>query len=207
MTDDTANRNVIGLRRVLRAKAEEKARGVVSSNPLRAITICRREPECACTTSDEVTACDYASRLKVAKHDFDEKALQEKIISDAEASGVKVIRLTNLKDHPDIVMMSSPNSPEARAAFDNAPLVGPSAAELWARSRPLGQPYQPVGTPPVPTSDQIAEAIARHERTPRDAFDVFLACADAETVYDFSSETKLDGDRYVITVTATPRKP
>lgn len=137
MTDDTANRNVIGLRRVLRHKIAEEARGVVSYKPSQTVTLCRREPECVCTTSDEVTACVYASRSQVLQRG--------------------AVRF--------------------------------------------------IGQPPPPSPSQIAEAIARHERTPRDAFDVFLACADAETVYDFSSETKLDGDRYVITVTATPRKP
>lgn len=95
MTDDTASNNVVGLRRVLRHKMAEQARGVVSSNP-------------------------------------------------------------------------------------------PTTAEV--------------------VNGGLAQVIKRYERAPRDAFDVFLACADAETVYDFSSETTMDGDRFVITIIATPRR-
>lgn len=164
MTDDTASNNVVGLRRVLRHKMAEQARGVVSSNP---------------STDDDVDWSKappwaraeargaFETYMKPIKHDFDEKALQDRIA--AAVTGIGTIQ-------------STPNSPEAKAAFDSAPHVGPSA-------------------------DQLRAAIDRYERTPRDAFDVFLACADPETVYDFSSETKADGDRFVVTVTCTPRKP
>lgn len=39
------------------------------------------------------------------------------------------------------------------------------------------------------------------------AFSVFRACADPNIVYDFSSETEMRGDRFVIVITATPRNP
>lgn len=185
MTDDTAKKNVTGLRRVLRAKAEEQARGVVSSNPPSEDVDWSKAPPWA---RAEARSAFEGTVTGLSK----ERMLQQTVMAAAEAAGVKVIRF------------SPPNSPEAIAAFAAAPNTGPSAAELWAR-RHLGQPYQPIGQPPIPTTEQLREAIARHERTPRDTFDVFLACADAETVYDFSSETKMDGDRFVITVTATPR--
>ena len=95
MTDDTASSNVVGLRRVLRHMAKDKARGVVTSNP-------------------------------------------------------------------------------------------PTTAEV--------------------VNGGLAQVIKRYERAPRDAFDVFLACAEEETVYDFSSETTMEGDSFVITVKATPRR-
>ena len=160
MTDDTASSNVVGLRRVLRHMAKDKARGVVSSNPSREERMIDMAPQWAC---DQARA---AFEERAFKRDFDEKALQDKIAAAVTEIGT---------------IQSTPNSPEAKAAFDAAPHVGPSA-------------------------DQLRAAIDRYERAPRDAFDVFLACAEEETVYDFSSETTMDGDRFVITIIATPRR-
>ena len=211
MTDDTAKKNVVGLRRVLRAKAEEQARGVVTTNPPMVETSDgalvafpdEGEPDWSKASPEaraEARAAFSASPTRIGK-----KAFHDAVIAAAEAAGAKIVRLTNIKDHPDIVMMSPPNSAEARAAFAAAPNTGPSAAELWARGRPLGQPYQPPTTAEV-VNGGLAQAIARYERTPRGAFDVFLACCEEETVYDFSSETTMKGESFVITTTATPRR-
>lgn len=149
MTDDTASSNVVGLRRVLRHMAKDKARGVVTSNPL--------------------------SR---------ERRTVRAIEEEAARLGATVWSSPDLtKDTPDVTF-TRPDGSSARMSVIAAP----------------------IGQPPMPTPEQLREAIARHERTPRDAFNVFLACAEEETVYDFSSETTMDGDRFVITITATPRR-
>lgn len=149
MTDDTASSNVVGLRRVLRHMAKDKARGVVTSNPL------SRE------------------RRNV-------RAIEE----EAARLGATVWSSPDLtKDTPDVTF-TRPDGSTARMSVITAP----------------------IGQPPAPTPGQIAAAVMKYERTPRDAFNVFLACADPEIVYDFSSETEMRGDSFVITVTATPRR-
>lgn len=151
MTDDTASSNVVGLRRVLRHMAKDKARGVVSSNPSR------------------------------------EQEISSMIAKEAARLGFVTWNAPRLEPgHP--------------VTLTNA--LGVSATLIIP---PFGTTlFQPPTSAEV-VNGGLAQAIDRYERAPRDAFDVFLACADAETVYDFLSETKMDGDRFVITVTATPR--
>lgn len=130
--------------------------------------------------------------------------LRQRLLAKVEGDARGVVTSNPPTDDVDWSKASASARAEARAAFDAARNTGPSVAELWAH-RHLGQPYQPPTTAEV-VNGGLAQAIARYERTPRDTFDVFLACADAETVYDFSSETTMKGDSFVITTTATPRR-